>query len=455
MKNKHPKSLKKISRSILTIALPITMQNMAFYLQSFINTAFIGHYRIDGLSAINNAMIPFFMFFSFFIALSQGTTVYVAQKLGADDTRNATRIAESSLFYNQLISFGYVIFWISAGPAILTLMGTTGEISQMGSGYLKIMSLVYVTVGLNATAAAIYQGVGRTIPIMITTLIRVALNIILDYLLIFGKFGFPQLGVSGAAWATVISVTISNLILFIALLRSGILPVSIHGILHPQKGVYSKVLRFGLQTGAEFLLWSCAQVVMLRMLNMIDILGAGMYGILNTLLNLSVNLYLGIGIAATTLVGKATGATDHHGAFKTGNTCALWALLLCTVVGILFLSIPEQLMHIFTSDESIITALAPLLTVVALVSFPKAINIVIGNAIRGTGDPRWMLITQSAGTVLIISLAAYLLFIRHLGVAALIWANFGDELWRAVINYSRFYSRGRKHIASISLPVPD
>jgi putative MATE family efflux protein len=445
--NHGSKSVKHISLSILTIALPISLQNMAFYLQSFINTAFIGHYRIDGLSAINNAMIPFFMFFSFFIALSQGTTVYIAQALGADDPRKATRIAESSLFYNQLISLGYVIFWMSAGPAVLTLMGTTGEISRMGSDYIKVMSLVYVTVGLNITAAAIYQGVGRTLPIMVTTFIRVILDILLDYLLIFGEFGFPQLGVTGAAWATVISVTISNLILFAALLKSGVLPVSIRGILHPLKGIYPGVLRFGLQTGAEFLLWSCAQVAMLRMLNTIDQLGAGMYGILNTLLNLSVNLYLGIGIAATTLVGKATGATDHHGAFRTGNICAIWALILCAGVGTVYWSIPERIMHIFTSEQPVIATLAPLLGIVALVSFPKAINIVIGNAIRGTGDPRWMLITQSIGTTLIISFAAYLLFIRHLGVAALVWANFGDELWRALVNYCRFYFRGRKKIA--------
>lgn len=285
---------------------------------------------------------------------------------------------------------------------------------------------------------------------MITTVIRVILNILLDYLLIFGNLGFPQLGVTGAAWATVISVTISNIILFAALLRSGVLPINIHGILHPLKGIYPEVLRFGLQTGAEFLLWSCAQVAMLRMLNTIDNLGAGLYGILNTLLNLSVNLYLGIGIAATTLVGKATGATDHHRAFRTGNICAVWALVLCAVVGTVYWSIPVRIMHIFTSDESVIKTLASLLGIVALVSFPKAINIVIGNAIRGTGDPRWMLITQSIGTVLIISFAAYLLFIRHLGVAALVWANFGDELWRALVNYSRFYFHGRKKIAVIN-----
>lgn len=444
---------KKISTSILTIALPITLQNMAFYIQLFINTAFIGHYRVEGLSAINNAMIPFFMLFSFFIALSQGTTVYIAQSLGRGNREEAGRIAESSLFHNQLISFGYVMVWFAGGPYILTLMGAEGEILTMGSSYIRIMSLVYLTLGANITAAAIYQGAGNTLPIMIATFVRVALNILFDYLLIFGRHGFPQMGVAGAAVATVIGTTASNLLLVFALLRSGILPIRWKGIIRPMRGVYRTVLAFGVQTGAEFLLWSCAQVIMVRMLNSIDQLGAGMYGICNTLLNLSVNLYLGIGIAATTLVGRATGATDHRGAFTTAHICVLWAVALCTAVGTGYLFFPDSIMRIFTTDRSVISTLSPLLKVVALVSFPKAVNIVIGNSIRGTGDARWMLITQTLGTVLISLLAAHLLFVKHLGVAALVWANFGDELWRAVVNYSRFYFVGRRNIQSAHTPA--
>ena len=433
---------KNITLTIITIALPITLQNMAFYLQSFINTAFIGHYRVEGLAAINNAMIPFFMLFSFFVALSQGTTVLIAQSLGANDPQKAGRVAECSLFYNQLMSFGYLLFWYGAGPVVLSVMGARGAVLAMGGSYIQVMSFVYVTLGCSITAAAIFQGVGTTLPIMITTLIRVGCNILFDYLFIFGKLGFPEFGVTGAAVATVISTTLSNIMLLIWVMRSGVLPVRWYGVLRPVKGIYPKVFAFGAQTGGEFLLWTGAQVVMVRMLNHFNELGAGMYGILNTMLGLSVNLYWGIGVAATTLVGRATGATDYREAFRTGNICALYSILLCCMVGMVYLFLPGRLLSIFTADRGFTATLLPLLPVVALVSFPKAINVVIGNAIRGTGDVRWMLFTQSAGTIIIIVFSSWLLFGRHLGVAALVWANFGDEGWRAVVNYSRFYIKG-------------
>lgn len=452
MKNTYrPTSKRVISSAMLSIAMPVTLQNMAFYLQSFINTSFIGHYRVEGLSAINNAMIPFFMLFSFFIALSQGTTVLIAQSIGAGNRERARQVGECSLFYNQLLSFGYVLFWIVAGPKVLVAMGAQGEILHLASRYVQVMALVYITVGINITSASIFQGIGKTIPIMSTTLLRVGLNIIFDYLLIFGKLGCPEMGVEGAAWATVISTTISNGALFIILMHRKVLSITFQGILHPVKGLYSTVFRFGVKIGGEFLLWTGAQVALIRMLNQFDAMGAGLFGILNTLLGLSVNLYLGIGIAATSLVGKATGESNHHYAFRAGNICVAWSILLCFVVGIGYLFFPRLLLSIFTDNTDVIDRLLPLMRVVALISFPKAINVVIGNAIRGTGDARWMLITQTIGTIVIVSFAGYLLYVQHLGVAALVWANFGDEMWRSIVNYRKYFVEGRRKLVSAAI----
>ena len=146
------------------------VQNLAFYVMNFTNTAFIGHYRIDGLSAINNAMIPFFMFFSFFIALSQGTTIMIAQSIGAGNQK-ASEVAETSFFYNQLISLGYFFFWFFSGKQVLVLMGAQGEILEMGARYVQVMSFVFIT-RMNLTASSVYQGIGKTIPIMVITIIR-------------------------------------------------------------------------------------------------------------------------------------------------------------------------------------------------------------------------------------------------------------------------------------------
>ncbi|NLD94651.1 MAG: MATE family efflux transporter [Fibrobacter sp.] len=437
-------SFSTLTRQIFIIGVPVILQNMAFYMMTFINSAFLGHYDVTTLSAMNNAMFPFFMLFTVLIALSQGTTVLIAHSIGANDKAHAAKIAESSVFYSQLFSFGYCIFWIFCGRNVLQLMGVSGEILEKGTSYIQIFSLIFLTGGLNIAAGAIFQGIGKTSPIMTNTILRAILNIILDYCLIFGNFGFPKLGLAGAAIASVISSTICALLLFRSALHNGILPMTINGILKPERGIYKKVFIFGAQAGMEFVLFSGAQVILIRMLNVGDQISAGLYGILNTIVSLSFNLYIGVGTAAMTLVGQRVGAQMHYQVSKIGNVCALYGLLLCVIVASVYTLLPQGIVGIFTNNSDAVSRLTALMPLVVILCFPKSINVIIGNAIRGTGDVRWMLMTQIAGTIIIISVAAVFVLKMKMGLYGVMLANVIDESWRSVINYIKFLVSTRK-----------
>lgn len=437
-------SFKTTSKSIFIIGLPVILQSMAFYIMTFINSAFIGHYDLKALSAINNVMIPMNMLFTLLIALSQGTTVLIAHSIGAKNTTAAVKIAESSIFYIQLISIGYCFFWMFFGKHVLMIMGVSDEILKSGVEFVKVFSLMFLTGGLNIAAGAIFQGIGKTKPIMTNTILRSILNIFLDYCLIFGKFGLPQLGLTGAAISSVISATICNILLYRKVFRNGYLPLSFKGILQPQKGVYKKVFIFGAQAGLEFMLWTGAQVVLVRMLNMHDQISAGLYGILCTLISLSFNLYIGIGTAAMTLVGHSCGANRKDEVMGIGNICTFYSIIFCIFVCLIFAAAPEFTLSIFTRDIAVIDQLVAMMPVVIILLFPKAINVVIGNAIRGTGDVRWMLMTQVVGTAIIIVLSGILLLHFKLGLIGLMYANFFDEFWRSIVNYVRFFYKAGK-----------
>jgi putative MATE family efflux protein len=437
-------SFSALTRQIFIIGVPVILQNMAFYMMTFINSAFLGHYDVTTLSAMNNAMFPFFMLFTVLIALSQGTTVLIAHSIGANDKAHAAKIAESSVFYSQLFSFGYCVFWIFCGKLVLKLMGVSGDILEKGTTYIQVFSLIFLTGGLNIAAGAIFQGIGKTSPIMTNTLLRAVLNIFLDYCLIFGNLGFPKLGLTGAAIASVISSTICSLLLFRSALHNGILPMTINGILKPERGIYKKVFIFGAQAGMEFVLWTGAQVIIIRMLNVGDQISTGLYGILNTIVSLSFNLYIGVGTAAMTLVGLRVGAQLHSQVSKIGNVCALYGLLFCLIVASVFASIPQMIVSIFTNDSDAVSRLTALMPLVVILLFPKSINVIIGNAIRGTGDVRWMLMTQIAGTIIIVTVAVIFVLKLNMGLYGVMLANVIDESWRAIINYIKFFITTRK-----------
>src|SRR5512137_3073501 len=124
----HTMTTREILRRIFIIAIPASVQFLVNYLQISTDMAFVGHYSTDGLSAIQNARVPYFLCLSFFLALNNGTNILVAQALGAKRPRRARRIAEVALFYNQLLSFVYLCFWQLIGKTLLAFIGATGHI---------------------------------------------------------------------------------------------------------------------------------------------------------------------------------------------------------------------------------------------------------------------------------------------------------------------------------------
>lgn len=446
-------SLSDLTRKIFIIALPVILQNMTEYILIFTDTAFIGHYRTEGLSAIQNVFGPFFTIFSFFIAIAQGVTILIAQAIGAKKPRQAEKIAEASFFYNQIISIVYLLFFIFLARPVLTLIGAKGEVLNLGVQYAQIICFIFLTMGFSLTASSIFQGIGKTLPIFISAIIRTVLNIFLDWALIFGNAGFPELGIPGAALASLISDLIGQMYLIISVFRIKDFKITLKGILHPVSSLYGKVMKIGIPAGAEFMLWSGGQLVLIYLLNQIDIFAAGFFGLLNTIIALSVNIYNGISIAALTLVGQAVGAKNRKEAYRSGSFSILYCLTVCVVIGSLLLIFPEGIIRIFSDDPKVVLELAPMMILLFGILFPKAVNIVAGNSIRGTGDTRWMMWTQLAGTIIIILMANVFITVFHFGLFGMMLAILIDEAWRGLVNYARFLYRLKFGKASALKPA--
>jgi len=118
--------------------------------------------------------------------------------------------------------------------------------------------------------------------------------------------------------------------------------------------------------------------------------------------------------------------------------------LFCLVVASVYTFMPQGIVSVFTSDSDAIGRLTALMPLAVILLFPKSVNVIVGNAIRGTGDVRWMLLTQIAGTIIIVSIAAVFVLKLKLGLYGVMLANVIDESWRAIINYIKFLVSTRK-----------
>ena len=441
-----------LRRRMLKIAVPIAVSGLATQAQMLIDTAFLGHYTVhlpggstiggaDFLSAVGNVFFPYIVILSFLWSITTGTIVLVSQNLGAGKKDEAERFAEASLKYNTLLSIAVYVVWTLAAPSVFRLMGVQEPVLSLSLRYMNFMCLELFYLGMSVTLGAMFQGMGITRPEMYAGILRSALNIVLDAVLIFGRFGFPEMGIAGAGLATSLSGLISMTVFIFIVYRSRNLEFRprVSGIIRAKFSRYLKVIRVGLPTGIEDSLWNFGNLVIASFLNRLNAAAVGIYRLVTQIEVTPVFFYYGIARAVTTLVGFRTGERRIDLAKRTVFIASFDTMLFCLSFVALFMIFPRTILGIFTDSPEIVNASAPYLMIVAVTMIPRAINIISGNGIRGYGDTLWMLVTQIFGVTFVILLSRHLIFDLKIGMVGLFVALFLDETIRGIINSGRFY----------------
>lgn len=431
-------------KQILRLALPLILQQLCLQLQIWIDRAMLGHVNALFFSAIGNTSVPYHMISSSITAVCGGTAILTAQGVGAKNLTQVKETAEASFLGSSIISACAFAFFFFGSEWLFRLMGVQSPILEYSTAYIRILSVSLLILGASATTTAFLQGLGFTKIIMAAGIAGNLLNILLDWLLIFGKLGLPAFGIEGAALATVIANVLSALIVLRFVLRSPEMPVRITlmGQLRQRLRSYRRVLALGIPSMMEYALWNMGNMVLVSFLNRLDTMSAGIYTLVFSVETVPLLIYMGFANAGLTLVGQQTGANSPGQARRTGVLCLVFSLAVCTGIAAVFRTFPRQLLGLFTDDQYILDIAVPHLVFVSWLLFPKAVNNVIGLCIRGLGDTRWMLYTQIFGTIVMVCLGYCLILGSGLGLSGIFITLLVDEILRSIANLLRFLSVG-------------
>ncbi|WP_041714879.1 MATE family efflux transporter [Acetivibrio clariflavus] len=433
------------TKSIFAIAIPLILQQFFYQLQVLVDRAMLGHVNSDYFSAIGNALFPFYTIWSAVIAVCGGTTILVAQCLGAKDNLQAKQYAECSFAGNSAISIIFFFVFFLGPGVIFRIMGVQSPILEYSISYVKILSFSLILLGAETTATSIVQGIGTTKIIMYGGILRNILNIFFDWVFIFGKLGMPRMEIDGAAFATTLSNVIVAPILIMYVFKSKKIPfkLSLRNVIKTNWRLYKKVIKIGIPSGIESSLWNIGNLIVIKYLNILSMTAVGIYTLIFSIEMLPFLLYMGLARASMTLVGHKTGEDNHKEAVRTGFRCMRYSLFICALISLTFIIFPDKILSIFTNDRSLIEKSVPFLIFISFTMFPRAINNVIGLGIQGIGDTKWMLYGQIMGTITMVSLSYLLIFNAGLGLLGLYITFFIDEFIRAIINILRFW-KGRE-----------
>ena len=429
--------MKSYIKKILAIAVPIMLSNLISQLQMLIDRIFIGKLSLECMSAVGNASTPLWTTMSTMFSLTTGATILVSQAYGAKENEKAKDYLASLFKFNNALGLILFLFWLLCPQIAFNLMGVDESIIGMSIDYAHYFAPIFILTGIGASVSCMLQVCQKTQIMIAYGVSRSLTNIILDYILIFGYFGFPAMGVKGAALATTLAELLGDLIVLIYVLRAKSLELkpSMEQILKSKIRPYFRTVRLGAPTACEDFAWNFGNIYMIAMLNKVSIEATGIYSIVFGVELIAVVLIGSIGTATLTLSGYETGKKNIKGVWDVvkSSIALSWAIGIVNLI--VFMVIPTQILGLFTKDASVIAAAPIFLLIVGIDLFPKSGNIIFGSGIRGYGEPSWMLKTQIFGTAFIILFSSILVLVLHMGIVQIFILIVMDETLRCLINF--------------------
>ena len=426
---------------LVKIFFPIMLSNLISQIQMFIDRIFLGRMNILYMSAVGNATAPVWTTMSFIFSLSMGASILISQSVGEKNIDKAKGFAASMIKYHNILPVLLFIFWMLGSPLVFRLMGVSENVMGLCVKYTRIYSPVFLILGLGASYSVVFQTSNYTKPLVAYGLIRSVLNIILDYLLIFGKFGFPRMEIAGAALGTTIAEYAGAIHLFyvtIAKRKQFFTSPDFKTILHAKFLPYLNSAKLGIPSALEDLLWNVGNLFIIRILNTINEMAAGIYSMVFTVEVIFVVIIGALGSGTLTLTGEATGAKDLKLYRNVVKTAIKWSFIVAAFALTFVSFFPRLTLSLFTTDQQVIEMSVVYIILVAANLFGKSTNIIVGSGIRGYGNTKWMLFTQGLGTVGVVSIAALFVFVFKLGMLGVFLAVLCDEATRAIINAVKF-----------------
>jgi putative MATE family efflux protein len=301
------------TKRILTIAIPLILQQLSMQMQVWVDRAMLGHVDIKYFSAVGNVLVPYHAITAIILAVCTGTTILIAQSIGSGNKQDCQSYAECSYIGNSIFPILAFFFFFFGSEQVFKLIGVKPPILEYSATYMRILCFSLLILGPVTTSFSVLQGIGITKVIMLSGIVSNVLNIFLDWILIFGNLGFPRMEIEGAAYASTISNFLAApiAILYVILHKNIPFKISKRRIIGFRWSLYKNVLKMGVPSGLEFFLWNTGNIVVVSYLNRLDILATGIYTLLFSIQVVPLFMYMGFANAALTLVGHKTGEDDE------------------------------------------------------------------------------------------------------------------------------------------------
>lgn len=427
-------------KTVLFLAMPVIIENVLQVLLGTTDTFFAGKLHGNAIAGIGVTNLIMNIYIAFFTAVGVGTTAIIARSIGDKQVDKARDVLKQSIILALGIGVIVGIMSMLFAEPLLIFLGAESEVLEYAMPYFMVVAVPCVFLCLMQVLSSALRGAGDTKTPMIAAAIANILNIVLNYVLIFGILDFKGLGILGAGLATTISRIIAVVVL-IHKVNKGVtvLQFNIRGKWSIDKELMGSITRIGIPAGIEKLIMRLGQLLYG---SMIITLGTSSYiahNIAGTIESYSYLPAMGFGVAATTLVGQNLGSNNPEEAKKYAFISNALSTVLMIILGIGFFIGAPTLAGLFTKDEQVKELVVTVLRIIALFQPFLSLSMIMASALQGAGDTKFPMYSTLIGIWGIrVTCGYFLAVVLNLGLVG-IWIAYAlDITVRSILLLVRF-----------------
>lgn len=408
-------------RLIVTMSFPIMLSMLVQALYNIVDSAFVARISEDALTAVSLAFPVQLLMIAVATGTGVGVNALLSRRLGQKKQKEANAVAANGVFLSVCFWLVFAVLGLLFGRSFIALFTDVPAVIAMGTSYVTVVTVASCGVFLLFVAERLMQATGNTVYHMVTQLIGAVLNCILDPIMIFGLFGCPALGTTGAALATVLSQIIAMGIGFFINVRfNHDVRLHLRGF-RPDGGILGEIVRIGLPAAVQQSLLSVLTVGLNRILMPFSQTAVSFYGVYYKLQNFLFMPVYGLNNALIPMIGYNYGAKNRRRIERITRYALLLAVGIMAAGTILFELIPVPLLRLFDASSAMLAIGVPAIRIISVSFCFAGASVILSGCMQGLGcgsESLWVALLRQ---LIVILPAAVLL--SHISLTA-IWFAF-------------------------------
>jgi MATE family multidrug resistance protein len=398
---------------MLKLAAPMVVAHISFTIMQFVDRSMVSQLGTVALAAILPAGYVGFLPGAFAIGVMTSVNTFVSQSHGRGDKSACSNYCWQAIYMGVAYSLVVLVIMWPLAPTIFKMLGHEPAVVVKEVVYLRIMLYVQILAVFVWASSQFFMGVHRPIIMMYSAIAGQIVNVIANYLLIFGKFGFPAMGIAGAGWGTFIGIAAGSIIRMVVFLFGDINTTfrSRHS-LNIDFVKMKDLLKVGFPAGigltVNIALWG---VILFGMVGRFGKDALAATSAVLSCVNVSVMPVVGLGTALTAAVGKSIGQGKKDVAIKQTSVCLRIGLVYMGLIGLCLLLFRNEIMSFWSSDDAVISIGIKILVLAAFYQVFDAATLIYNGSLRGAGDTLWLAAVSAFGAIIVLGVGS-LCFIK-------------------------------------------